>query len=420
MQEKICIVGLGYVGLPLAAAMAARFSVVGYDCDSERTAELCDAHDRTGELLPEELCALLADGKLQFSDNIQDAADCSVYIITVPTPLLPDKRPDLSPLRSACRAVGGVLKKGDLAVIESTVYPGVTEDVCAPLLAEASGLVYNQDFFCGYSPERINPSDRARPITQIPKVTAGSTPQAAARTDSLYREVIVAGTHPAPTIRVAEAAKVMENTQRDVNIALMNEFAMLCDSLNIDSAAAFAAAASKWNFLPFSPGLVGGHCIGVDPYYLCHKAQASGYQPNLILAARQINDSMGHYIADRAVYLMAQKGVVIRGAKALILGFSFKENCPDPRNSRADDIRQALQLAGCQVRVCDPVADKQKTMREYGFAPEDNLAAVLAEQYDVIIFAVAHACFTDIATAALGDALVIDVKGFAPRADWRL
>ena len=414
--ENICVVGLGYVGLPLAAALVARGQVTGYDNDAGRIAELRTGRDRTGELSAEQLHA----AGLRLSADIKEAADCTAYIITVPTPLLPDKRPDLSPLLDACRAVGSVLSGGDLVIIESTVYPGVTEELCAPLLAQISGLCYNRDFTCGYSPERVNPGDAARPVAAICKITAGSTPAAAVRTDAIYRRIITAGTHAAASIRIAEAAKVIENTQRDVNIALMNEFAMLCHSLQIDSAKVFAAAATKWNFLPFAPGLVGGHCIGVDPYYLCHKAQASGYQPNLILAARQINDSMGRYIADHTVYLMAQRGLTIKGAVVLILGFAFKENCPDPRNSRVAEMRQALQDAGCTVHVCDPLADGDKIQAEYGFRPTTDWRAALAKRPAAVVFAVAHDCFGEITAADLGDCLVVDVKNCAPRADWRL
>ena len=415
-DEKICVIGLGYVGLPLAAALAKHFFVVGCDRDPARIAALKDGKDDTGELSPEEVRA----AAIHPTTCIADAAGCSVFVITVPTPLLPDNRPDLSPLTDACRAAGKMLQKNALVVVESTVYPGVTEDICAPVLAETSGLKYNRDFFCGYSPERANPGDRARPLSSIKKVVSGSTPEAAARTCAIYEKVISAGIHRAPSIRVAETSKVVENTQRDVNIALMNEFAMLCRSLEIESADVFAAAATKWNFLPFVPGLVGGHCIGVDPYYLCHKARESGYSPNLILAARQINDAMGRYVADRAVYEMARRGVKIKGAGVLILGFSFKENCPDPRNSRVDEIRKVLLNAGAEVCVCDPVADETKTRAEYGFSPQRDWRTALAQKPAVVIFAVAHREFSAITAADLGDALTLDVKGFAPRADWRL
>jgi UDP-N-acetyl-D-galactosamine dehydrogenase len=338
----------------------------------------------------------------------------------VPTPVKENQRPDLSPLRVACQAVGQVISKGDLVIIESTVYPGVTEEICMPLIASISGLEINKDFHCGYSPERVNPADHSRSIRDIKKITAGSSPEAAERTDTIYREVITAGTHRAPSIQVAEAAKVIENTQRDVNIALMNELTMICHSLQIDATEVFSAAASKWNFLNFVPGLVGGHCIGVDPYYLCHKAQISGYQPNLVLAARQVNDGMGRYVAENTLRLIGQRGLRPKCTEVLILGFTFKEDCPDPRNSRVNDIRQILIESGCDVRVCDPIADKNKTLAEYGFAPDDDWQVALAKKPAVIIFAVAHRCFADIDVATVRDALVIDVKGIAPRADWRL
>ena len=418
-EEKVCVVGLGYVGLPLAAAFAGRFAVVGCDRDSGRVAQLRNGRDSANELSESALRELQQQAGLTFTDDIADARDCDVFVVTVPTPLLPDRRPDLSPLKSACRDVGGVLKRGDLVVIESTVYPGVTEEVCAPLLADASGLAFNADFACGYSPERVSPGD-GPDIRDIVKITAGSNPDAAARTDALYKKVIRAGTHPAPSIRAAEAAKVLENTQRDVNIALMNEAAMICDSLGLDSRAVFAAAATKWNFLNFKPGLVGGHCIGVDPYYLSYKAEASGYRPNLILSARQINDAMGGHAAAKVLSLMTRRGLRVKGAKVLVLGFSFKENCPDPRNSRAFDIVRALREAGCEVAVCDPVADGDKTRAEYGLELERDVATALSRNPDAVVFAVAHDEFRGITESQLGDALVADIKGTAPRADWRL
>ena len=415
-DEKICVIGLGYVGLPLAAALSAHFHVIGCDRDAARIAALKDGRDNTGELS----AAALQNAKIIFSENIKDGADCSVYIITAPTPLLPDRRPDLSPLTDACKAAGAVLKTGDLVIIESTVYPGVTEDICAPVLAEESGLQFNRDFYCGYSPERANPGDTSRPLAAIKKITSASAPEAAERAAAIYEKIITAGICRVSSIRVAEAAKAVENTQRDVNIALMNEVAMLCHSLDIDSAEVFSAAASKWNFLPFSPGLVGGHCIGVDPYYLCYKAQAGGYQPNLILAARQINDSMGRYVADKTMLLLARRGAALKGARVLILGFSFKENCPDPRNSRVAEMRRAFLDSGCEVRVCDPVADGEKTRAEYGIGLAADWRAELAKKPDAVVFAVAHKCFAEITAEDLGGALAVDVKGFAPRADWRL
>ena len=415
MGEKICVVGLGYVGLPLAAALARQFPVVGCDLDPLRVRQLQDKNDSAGQVPPADLSA----SDLAFTTDIRDAKHCGVFIVTVPTPIFPDHRPDLRPLENACRDIAAVLKRGDLVVIESTVYPGVTEEVCAPTLERESGLAFNRDFACGYSPERVSPGD-GPDIADIVKITAGSTPAAAKRTAEIYRPVIRAGIHPAGSIRVAEAAKVLENTQRDVNIALMNEAAVICGNLGLDTAEVLAAAATKWNFLNFRPGLVGGHCIGVDPYYLSHKAQASGYRPNLILAARQINDAMGAHIAAQTLALLAKRGKPAKRARILILGFSFKENCADPRNSRVWDIIRELRAAGCEVSACDPVADPEKARAEYGLELEADPGAALKKGPDAVIFAVAHDEFRQIPAAALGDALVIDVKGIAPRRDWRL
>ena len=415
--EKISVVGLGYVGLPLAAALARRFAVVGCDANPERVAQLQNGGDSSGEVSGEDLAAVSQN--ITFTANIADARECQVFIIAVPTPILPDRRPDLSVLESACRNVGTVLKTGDLVVVESTVYPGVTEEICAPILQNESGLTFNRDFACGYSPERVSPGDGPN-IADIVKITAGSTPEAARKTANIYRAVIRAGIHMAESIRVAEAAKVLENTQRDINIALMNEAAMICQSLELDSGAVFAAAATKWNFLPFRPGLVGGHCVGVDPYYLSHKAIASGYRPNLILAARQINDSMGAYVAAQTMALMSRRGLRILGARVLVLGFAFKENCADPRNSRVWDIVSELRAGGCEVAVCDPVADRDKAKAEYNAELETDWRLALSRKPDAVVFAVAHDAFREISESDLGDALIIDVKGAAPKADWRL
>ena len=424
MPEKVCVVGLGYVGLPLAAAFANSAAAAGHpktigvDSDSRRIAELQKGFDSTGEIARAEL---IAATHLQFADDISAASDCTAFIITVPTPLADDRRPDLSPLKNACTSVGGILKQGDLVVIESTVYPGVTEEVCLPILARESKLMPDQDFDCGYSPERVNPgSDNKHHLTNIIKITAGRTPKAADRVDLLYRQIISAGTHRAESIRVAEAAKIFENTQRDVNIALVNELALICDSLGLDRQAVFAAAATKWNFLNFSPGLVGGHCIGVDPYYLSYKAEAAGYRPNLILASRQINDAMGRFIADKTARLLIAKGISIRGANVLLLGFAFKENCADIRNTRSFDIYQSLAELGCEVRICDPLASAARAKKEYGVDIISDPKAALADNHQAIIFAVAHSAFKDISIDSLGDAAVIDVKGIAPRCDWRL
>ncbi len=418
-RERVCVVGLGYVGLPLCGAFAgAGFSVFGCDSDSVRVAELRAGVDSTGEVSRDVLAGILP--KLTLCANIAEAAECTAYLVTVPTPLAADKKPDLSPLRTACEDVGGVLKLGDLVVIESTVYPGVTEEFCAPILEKISGLRFNRDFVCGYSPERLSPGDKTRGVADIIKVTAGSTAAAAKRTDDLYRAAIRAGTAPAPSIRVAEAAKAVENTQRDVNIALMNELAMLLESAGLDSGEVFAAAASKWNFLSFSPGLVGGHCIGVDPYYLLHKAQNCGYSPNLILAARQINDAMGEHVARAVLRLLMRRGTTVRGAKVLILGCAFKENCPDARNSRVFEMHRALAEVGCEVSVCDPIADAEKVRAEYGVDIVCDVRAALAQKPDVVVFAVAHDCFRELGKNPPPGALVADVKGIAARADWRL
>ena len=418
MREKICVVGLGYVGLPLAVAFARRFPVVGCDASPDRVRDLQNGRDSSGEVPPQELAAVSQN--LAFTADIAAARSCGVFIVAVPTPLRPDRRPDLSLLENACRMVGGALKPGDLVVVESTVYPGVTEEICAPILAGESGLTFNRDFACGYSPERLRPGTSRRDLTSIVKLTAGSTPEAAARTDRIYKEIIRAGTFPAASIRAAEAAKVLENIQRDINIAVMNEAAMICEALGLDSRAVFAAAASKWDFLPFQPGLVGGHCIGVDPYYLAHQAEAHGFRPSLLLAAREVNEAMGPLVAARTAALISQRGIPVAGARVLILGMTFKENCADPRNSRVWDIVRDLQTAGCEVAVCDPVADAGKARAEYGFAPEADVTAALARKPDAVVFAVAHDAFRDIPAASLGDALVLDVKGVAPRADWRL
>ena len=417
MGEKICVVGLGYVGLPLAVAFARKFSVVGCDANPDRIRELRDGRDSAGEVSPDDFAAVSEN--LSFSASVQDARQCGVFIIAVPTPVCSDRRPDLAILEGACRSVGAVLKPGDLVVVESTVYPGVTEEICAPILEKESGLKFNRDFACGYSPERVSPGD-GPDITDIVKITAGSTPEAAARTDALYRQIITAGTFPARSIRAAEAAKVLENTQRDINIAIMNEAAMICHSAELDFGEVLAAAATKWNFLPFRPGLVGGHCIGVDPYYLSHKAETSGHSPELILTARRINNEMGAYVAAQTLDLMARRGVPAAGARILILGFTFKENCADPRNSRVWDVYRELTAGGCEVEICDPVADLEKTRAEYGIAPGADLAAALSRRPQAVVFAVAHDIFRDIAEKDLGDALIIDVKGIAPRADWRL
>ena len=381
---RLAIIGLGYVGLPLAVEFAKQRPVVGFDISERRIAELRDGHDVTRELSPEEL----AEGKgLRFSTKTSDIVDCNFYIVTVPTPVSDDKRPDLGPVLSASTTIGKVLKKGDIVVYESTVYPGATEEDCVPVLEKISGLKFNVDFFVGYSPERINPGDKARRVATIKKITSGSTPETADLVDALYNEIVTAGTHKAPSIKVAEAAKVIENTQRDLNIAIVNEFALIFSKLGIDTEAVLKAAGTKWNFLPFRPGLVGGHCTGVDPWYLAHKAQAVGYYPEIILAGRRLNDSMGPYVASQTIKEMVRKRIHVVGARCLVLGLAFKENCPDLRNTRIVDFVHELKDFGVKVDVSDPWVVPEDAKREYGIdlvkAPEQNA-------YDAIIVAVAH------------------------------
>ncbi|HET7757722.1 MAG TPA: nucleotide sugar dehydrogenase [Steroidobacteraceae bacterium] len=363
-DTTLSIIGLGYVGLPLAAAFASKYRVKGFDVNPSRVRELAAGKDRTGELSAADLAAVASS--FSCSSELEDIRDCSVYIVTVPTPVDEHKKPDLTPLWRASESVGKVLKKGDLVVYESTVYPGCTEEECVPLLEKHSGLVFNRDFFCGYSPERINPGDKQHTVRHIKKVTSGSTPEAADRVNALYASIIEAGTHKASSIRVAEAAKVIENSQRDINIAFVNELALIFGRMGLDTKEVLEAAGTKWNFLPFRPGLVGGHCIGVDPYYLTYKSESLGYHPQVILAGRRINDSMGFHVAERTIKLMIRKGHRIHGARVLVLGMTFKENCPDIRNSRVIDIVRELQDFGCLVDVFDPWADAAEVRHEYG------------------------------------------------------
>ncbi len=408
----IGIIGLGYVGLPLALEFARTRPVVGFDTSQTRIDELREGHDHTLEATSDQLADVASN--IRFTSELDDLASADTYIVTVPTPIDSAKQPDLRPIKAASHAVGSVLSAGDLVIYESTVYPGATEEVCVPILSEQSGLRFNEDFLVGYSPERINPGDRAHRLPDIMKVTSGSTPEAAERVDSLYREIITAGTHRAPSIRVAEAAKVIENTQRDVNIALINELALLFGRLGVDTHDVLAAAGTKWNFLPFTPGLVGGHCIGVDPYYLTHKAQEVGHHAEVILAGRRINDAMGSYIADQVVLLLAQRGSAIAGAHVLILGLAFKENCPDIRNTRVVDIRERLLEFGVQVDVADPWVDERLAIQEYGL----NLVSIADStqgSFDAVILAVAHSQFRDMAGAVRDlvgpTGVVYDVKG---------
>eukprot|EP01029_Cantina_marsupialis_P031711 TRINITY_DN9203_c0_g2_i2.p1 TRINITY_DN9203_c0_g2~~TRINITY_DN9203_c0_g2_i2.p1 ORF type:complete len:389 (+),score=48.66 TRINITY_DN9203_c0_g2_i2:820-1986(+) len=364
INSKIAVIGLGYVGLPLAHAFSFKYKVVGFDISDWRIDELRKGIDRTKELSTEQVNECLSN-KMKFSLDVDDIKDCNIYIITVPTPIDKNKRPDLTPLIKASETVGKVLKRDDIVIYESTVYPGATEEDCVPILEKHSGLKFNEDFFCGYSPERINPGDKKHTVTKILKVTSGSTPEIGKKVDELYASIITAGTHLAPTIKVAEAAKVIENSQRDINIAFVNELAMIFNKLNIDTNAVLEAAGTKWNFLPFRPGLVGGHCIGVDPYYLTHKAQSVNYNPEIILAGRRINDYMGIYVANQVIKLMIKKGHKIEGSKVLILGITFKENCPDIRNSRVIDVIEELKAFGCNIDVYDPWADKDQVKNEY-------------------------------------------------------
>ena len=409
---KIAVIGLGYVGLPLAAAFSEKYEVTGFDVNAARIEELKSGYDRTLELSSEQMKKAIENG-MKFSLNLDDIKDCNFFIVTVPTPIDKNKRPDLTPVVKATQSVAKVLKKGDIVVYESTVYPGVTEEICVPLL-EQSGLKFNEDFFCGYSPERINPGDKEHTVTKIKKITSGSTPEVADKVDEVYRSIITAGTHKAPTIKVAEAAKVIENTQRDINIAFMNELAMIFNKMNIDTNAVLQAAGTKWNFLNFRPGLVGGHCIGVDPYYLTHKAQELGFHPEMILAGRRINDNMGKYAADQVVKLMIKRGVLINSARVLVLGLTFKENCPDIRNSRVIDVIEELRDFGCSVDVYDPWADEAEVKREYGIVP---LKSFDEADYDCVVIAVAHDKFKGL---KFSKALVYDIKNVYENADARL
>ena len=389
---KIAVIGLGYVGLPLAVEFGKKHPVIGFDINQHRIEELKSGTDHTLEVSDEELASAK---QLQFSSDINELAECNFYIVTVPTPIDEYKQPDLTPLVKASTAIGSVLKTGDIVVYESTVYPGATEEVCIPELERSSGLTFNKDFFAGYSPERINPGDKEHRVTNILKVTAGSTPEVADLVDDVYNLIITAGTHKAPSIKVAEAAKVIENTQRDVNIALINELAVIFNKMGIDTEAVLTAAGTKWNFLPFRPGLVGGHCIGVDPYYLTHKAQAIGYNPEIILAGRRLNDSMGEYVVTQLVKTMIKKRIQVEGAKVLILGLSFKENCPDVRNTKVIDIVHELKEYNIDVDVYDPWVDADEAQQEYGISPINDSANLESNSYDGIILAVAHNQFVE-------------------------
>ena len=420
-QKTIAVIGLGYVGLPLAVEFAKKRAVIGFDIQAKRIDELSSGHDRTLELSKEELKEA---AHLSFTVNPDDLQKAQIFIVTVPTPINSANQPDITLLLKASDTVGRVLKQGDVVIYESTVYPGCTEEDCVPVLEKVSGLKFNIDFFVGYSPERINPGDKMHRISTIKKVTSGSTPDAASAIDELYKQIVTAGTHPAPSIKVAEAAKVIENTQRDLNIALINELALIFNKMDIDTEAVLQAAGSKWNFLPFRPGLVGGHCIGVDPYYLTHKAQAIGYHPEVILAGRRVNDGMGEYVASQLIKAMTKKGIAIKDSKVLIMGLTFKENCPDIRNTKVVDIVSELKDYGCQVEVCDPWVDSEEARHEYGVVITEQLNP---GSYDAIILAVAHDQFKamteqEIRTCGKDTHILYDLKYVLPalQSDLRL
>ncbi len=403
---NICVIGLGYVGLPLSVEFGKKFPVLGFDINQTRINELLKGHDRTLETSDEDLKSAIY---LEYTTNIEDTRKCNYYIVTVPTPIDTHKRPDLTPLIKASETVGKVLKKGDIVIYESTVYPGATEEDCVPVLEKFSGLKFNTDFYCGYSPERINPGDKVHTVTKILKVTSGSTPEIAVKVDNLYKSIIEAGTFMASSIRVAEAAKVIENSQRDINIAFVNELSLIFNKMGIDTQEVLEAAGTKWNFLKFFPGLVGGHCIGVDPYYLTHKAQELGYNPEIILAGRRLNDNMGFYVANRVIKKMIQRGQTIAGSKVLILGITFKENCPDIRNSRVIDVINEFREYSCEVDVFDPWADADEVKHEYGV----SLSPKPGTGYDAIVLAVSHNEFLKVDLEALGNGntVIYDIKG---------
>ena len=419
---KICLVGLGYVGLPLAVAFAEKFKVIGFDVNSLRIAELEKNYDRTQEIENKDL--KFAKSNITYTSDISKTQDCNIFIVTVPTPIDRANRPDLTPLIKSSSAIGTVLKKNDIVIFESTVYPGVTEDICVPELEKSSGLKFNKDFYCGYSPERINPGDKQHTVKKILKVTSGSTPEIAKKIDELYNQVITAGTYMASSIKVAEASKVIENTQRDVNIALINELALIFDQMGIDTNEVIDAASTKWNFINLKPGLVGGHCIGVDPYYLTFKAEELGYKPDLILASRQINNGMSKYIADQTIKQMNKAGKEVKNSNILILGVTFKEDCPDMRNTKVVDIIEELKLFGANVDVYDPWVDPNEEKRWYKHGiisnPVDN-----DKKYDAIVVAVAHEEFKKYSSKTYSNLsnqneVIIDIKNIVPNPSWRL
>lgn len=424
-ETKIAVIGLGYVGLPLAVEFSKKYPVIGFDINPGRISELMSGKDHTLEVDDDNLKSVIvhnnpvvsnSDRGLFCSAVLEDIRQCNVFIVTVPTPTDKYNRPDLTPLYKASETVGKVLKKDDIVIYESTVYPGVTEDECVPVLERVSGMKFNTDFYCGYSPERINPGDKEHTVTKILKVTSGSTPEIGIIVDNLYKSIITAGTHLAPTIKVAEAAKVIENSQRDINIAFVNELAKIFKLMNIDVHDVLEAAGTKWNFLKFKPGLVGGHCIGVDPYYLAQKAQEVGYHPEIILAGRRLNDSMGGYVADEIIKLMVKKDIAVKNAEILVMGFTFKENCPDVRNTRVIDIINELKTYNTKITIFDPWANPDEVNHEYGISIENNKDSILSIKYDAVVLAVSHNEFMtlDIKEFCKDSAVVFDVKGILP------
>lgn len=419
-KYNITVIGLGYVGLPLAVEFAKKYSVVGIDIDEERVKELQSGHDDTLEVEDQELQSVLVENRrggngLFLTTDIKDIADSNIYFVTVPTPIDDYKRPDLTPLVNASETIGKVIAKGDIVVYESTVYPGATEEDCLPVIEKVSGLKFNKDFYAAYSPERINPGDKERPLVKIKKVTSGSTPEIADEIDALYNTILLNGTHKASSIKVAEASKVIENAQRDLNISFVNELALIFDRMGIDTNDVIEAAGSKWNFIKYKPGLVGGHCIGVDPYYLAFKAEALGYYPQVIRSGRRVNDYMPHFVADKVVKLMIKKGLKILNSKVLVLGITFKENCPDIRNTKVVDVVHELEAFGCQVDVYDPWAHPEEVMEEYGVKTFQDENRLYKEHYDAILLAVTHRQFADLHYEKLtngSEAVIFDIKGF--------
>lgn len=410
LENNIAVIGLGYVGLPLAVEFGKKNNVIGFDINKSRITELNNFYDKTLESSEEEIRSAVL---LKFSSDINDIQECNVFIVTVPTPIDQFKAPDLTPLLKASEMIGKILKKGDIVIYESTVYPGCTEEDCVPILEKYSGLVFNEDFYCGYSPERINPGDKINTLTKIKKVTSGSTPEVAEKVDQLYKSIITAGTHKAPNIKVAEASKAIENAQRDVNISFVNELALIFDKMGIDTTDVIEAAGTKWNFLKYKPGLVGGHCIGVDPYYLAHKAESLGYHPQVILSGRRVNDNMGSFVANKVVKLMIQKGLFIKDSRVLVLGVTFKENCPDIRNSKVIDIYKELTQFGLNVDVFDPHANPNEVLHEYGIS-----LCKTPSKYEAIILAVSHNEFIELDFENLkkrSNSVIFDIKSCLDR-----